>query len=338
MKWFQFTVVAAVALAISYYHFAAIHIHSSIHSLHYRLNYFPILLAAVWFGRWGGGVTAVVITAVYLPFLLAGYGHAPDAGTSVYLEFVLYNIIGWGMGELITRRILDQERLAESRRLALLGEMAAGVAHEVRNPAQTIRGVLDILLKRDVSPDMKELLQTAREETERLNCFAGDFLSLSRMVPARRLTTDLKALAVEIESRVRLARGSAMPAVTWVSSEETAEADCDPEQVGQVLRNLLENASSAAGPGGNIVLRIESGRDDLRIVVEDDGPGVPVSDRETVFEPFRTKRSGGTGLGLSIARRIASAHGGVITCGSARTGGASFTLSLPKKGQGGQIP
>lgn len=330
-RYWQWFALAASAVLIAFYHFRMIGEDTPIHSLHYRLNYLPILLAAIWFGLRGGAVTAAVITAVYLPHAVLGHGvghHSPQLNT--YLEFVLYNVVGWVVGWLVSARIKDQQRFDHAKQLATLGEFAAGVVHEIKNPVQTIQGALDLVRNRPLDADTAEILGMAREEASRLDRFAQDFLALAKPPSPHRMDADVTQLVRNSIERVRLARSGKMPVVELVTLKTAFRAECDPEQIEQALWNVIENATDAAGVDGRIRVSLTAQGSMIQIEVEDSGPGVAGEDVERIFEPFRTKRAGGTGLGLPISRAILEAHGGRITCRSGSLGGAAFRLEFPQ--------
>lgn len=324
--------IVTIGLVIAFYHFQMIDQHTPLHSLHYRLNYFPILLAAIWFGRWGGAVSAGVMTAIYLPHVIFGHGQGVDSSANVFMEFVLYNVVGWVVGDLVTRRVRDQERLDRARHLAALGEMTAGIAHEVKNPTQTIGGAIDLILQMPVGEAAKDLLLTAREEVKRLDLLVRDFLALARPSPPVFVSTDMSHLITQTVERVQLGRLKSPPRFDVALPHDQQDVSCDAQQIEKALRNLIENAADAAGSGKAIRVSLTFDEATACIFVEDEGPGVAPDQREAIFEPFKTNKSGGTGLGLPLARRIAEAHGGSLTYHSSTLGGAGFQLMIPKVG------
>jgi signal transduction histidine kinase len=325
--------ILAVGCVIAYYHFQLIAEATPMHSLHYRLNYIPILLAAIWFGRRGGIVAAAVLTSIYLPHVVFGHGANPhESQLNVYMEFILYNVMGWLVGELVTRRVRDQANLGEARRLASLGQWAAGVAHEIRNPAQTIQSAMDVLARRVKDDETREIVETVKEEAARLGRFAADFLAAGRPPTPRYVATDLEELCRRVADRLPAPVRPPGLSIEIVPPQERIEAECDPEQLTQVVRNLIENAVQAAGSAGHV--RVSFARDaaTAAILVEDSGPGVAARMRDEIFEPFVSRRPGGTGLGLAVAGRIVEAHGGRITCAiSTALGGALFAIRLPRR-------
>jgi two-component system sensor histidine kinase PilS (NtrC family) len=226
-----------------------------------------------------------------------------------------------------------EERVARSERLADLGGVASGLAHELRNPLAAMMGAVD-LLKQDpaMSSENRRLMEIALREASRLDELVSHFLDFARPAPPRRVPCDLAPLVAETldvfahdpAARVETERDLA-PAVAF----------CDPGQMKQVVWNLLRNAAEAAGDrsaGTAGRVRAACGEDAAAawLVVEDDGPGIPPADRTRVFLPFFTTKRAGTGLGLATVHRIVDQHGGSIGVESAAGGGARFVVRIPR--------
>jgi two-component system NtrC family sensor kinase len=219
----------------------------------------------------------------------------------------------------------DRDELVESEKLAGIGRLAAGVAHELNNPLQVIIGYLSF--NRDV-PDRRLAEQLAAVEDEALRCKAivEDLLELSRPVLAPS-PVDLRALCESVSDGLRLAGSPASPRL---SLDGGALALADGHKVRQVVFNLMKNAAEAAGPAGDVSVRIASAGEMVEVAVSDSGPGIAPDARARLFEPFFTTKSAGTGLGLAVSRAIARAHGGDIHVDDGACGGAVFTLRLPR--------
>jgi signal transduction histidine kinase len=227
-----------------------------------------------------------------------------------------------------------QTRIIQSEKMAVVGTFASGLAHEVRNPLNSIALQLSILDRRiaplpaRVGGEIKELVGVIREEVKRLDNLVGDFLQFSRSNRVQYRPTALDALVDEV---TRLLRPEARASGVSLRRERIGEAipdmRVDPEKMKQVVINLVQNAIEAMPEGG--LATIESGLVDGRavVVVRDCGPGLP--EGLDVFQLFVTTKAQGTGLGLSIAQQIVLEHGGEIAAASEPGKGATFTVSLP---------
>jgi signal transduction histidine kinase len=227
-----------------------------------------------------------------------------------------------------------QARIIQSEKMAVVGTFASGLAHEVRNPLNSIALQLSILERRvapletGLSGELKELLGIIREEVKRLDNLVGDFLQFSR---TNRLPYSPASVDSLLDEVVRLLRPEARAAGVTLKRQQAGasipDLRIDAERIKQVVINLVQNAIEAMPDGGTAVL--ESGLVDgrARIVVRDTGPGLP--EGLDVFQLFVTTKARGTGLGLSIAQQIVLEHGGEISAEGSPGHGAAFTVSLP---------
>jgi two-component system, NtrC family, sensor kinase len=218
-----------------------------------------------------------------------------------------------------------RDRLIESEKLAGIGRLAAGVAHEINNPLQVIIGYLSMW--RDV-PDRRLAEQLAAIEDEAMRCRAivDGLLELSR--PAARFEpVDLRGLCDDVACSLRVAL---RPRPLRLRLDGTAVVLGDGPRLRQVLYNLMKNAVEASGPGGEVAVALAPSDRGVDVAVRDSGPGVAAAARARLFEPFFTTKPAGTGLGLAVSRAIALAHGGDIDVEAGTSGGAVFTLRLPR--------
>jgi signal transduction histidine kinase len=227
----------------------------------------------------------------------------------------------------MTRALREhQAKLVHSEKLAGIGRLAAGVAHEINNPLGVILGYAKLLRKR-ADPEMAGDLRIIEDETLRCREIVEGLLDLSRPLPATPQLVDLRELTDEVLTRLRDAR-----LLDGVAMEVTgaAETEGHPQKLRQVLFNLVKNAVEAAGPGGRVQVRLASSCDAVEASVADSGPGLDPAGRDRLFEPFYTTKDHGTGLGLAVSQAIARGHGGQIEAGASPSGGACFTLHLPR--------
>ena len=236
------------------------------------------------------------------------------------------------LGRDMTAEREMRARLAETERLAAVGELVAGVAHEVNNPLCTISAFAQ-LLQRDgaITADQRESVDIIASETMRASQVLRDLLTF-----ARRSESDSAAIQVNelIERTMRL-RSYEMSSL-GIATEQTLANELpmvqgDPRQLQQVLLNLVTNAIQAMEPLGGGSLRVATRRHEDRVLIEvaDTGPGIPAEARAHVFEPFFTTKRDGTGLGLSVSYGIVAAHGGSISIAHTGPGGTMFRVTLP---------
>jgi signal transduction histidine kinase len=233
------------------------------------------------------------------------------------------------------------QQMKEKDRLAALGEMSAGLAHEIRNPLAAIKGAIQYLDPKKLPAEDREFLEIMVEEVNRLNGVVTQFLDYSRPLKPSMAPTDVnevlektfKLLEPEVPGGVRLE----VELAEWVP-----RVQADAEQLKQVFLNLALNAFQAMPKGGRLSVSTRVARDELAFwregarradVVEvrfrDTGPGVPEEARDSIFVPFYTTKEKGTGLGLAICQRLVKAHQGSIVVRSAPGEGAEFLVSLP---------
>ena len=226
----------------------------------------------------------------------------------------------------------DQERLVESEKLAGIGRLAAGLAHELNNPLQVMLGYLS--LNRD-SPDPRLASHLAAVEEEAVRCkeIVAGLLELSRPTITP-VPVNLRALCDDVAVGLRM---SVLPATPRLTVGGAAHALGDGPKLRQVLFNLIKNAVESAGDAGEVEVAVGCSGDLAEVAVRDSGSGVSPEARARMFEPFFTTKPGGTGLGLAVSRAIARAHRGDIGVGTAERGGAVFTLRLPRARSGEEL-
>ncbi len=225
-----------------------------------------------------------------------------------------------------------ERRLVEAAKFAFVGELAAGVAHEVRTPLGVLRSSTQLLERALPAPDeeVRELLHMVRAEVDRIECVVSGLLELGRPRELHREPTALGPILwraadfVAIQARdkgITLRRHAIDPDPTVV---------CDAELVYQVVLNLLVNAVQILPPDGHIDLAVLAPRDGYAgFEVRDDGPGIPRELRATLFQPFASRRSGGVGLGLTFVQRVVLEHHGRIRVDDAPGHGTVFRVELP---------
>ena len=228
----------------------------------------------------------------------------------------------------ITARKAAEERLTHQAALARVGQLAAVVAHEVKNPLAGIKGAIQVLMSRRPAGDSElVVMRDIINRVDALNELIGDLMLFARPRAPRLGTVDVRAVLGEAAEMLRRDATAAAVEVTIDAPELLIEADSDLLRA--TLLNLLINAAQAMGGRGRVILAARQRGDRAVIEVRDTGPGIPEPLRDQIFEPFFTTKARGGGLGLPIARRTAELHGGTLTLACPREGGTVMTLMLP---------
>ncbi|HLG20437.1 MAG TPA: ATP-binding protein [Bdellovibrionota bacterium] len=231
----------------------------------------------------------------------------------------------------VTNQRHMEDRIKRADRLAAVGELAARIAHEIRNPLTSVSGAVEVLRNNlRLTPDERRLMGIAVRETDRLNSLLTDFLLFARPsaprveeVPIHRLlqeTADLFSKS-QGDGRIRFA----------LDLDPTMSVQGDPKQLSQMVWNLMKNASEAMTLGGQLTLTLRRGNEAETVMIEvrDEGGGIAPELLDQIFHPFFTTKTKGTGLGLAIVRRIAQEHGGEIDVDSKVGEGTVFRVTLP---------
>jgi signal transduction histidine kinase len=273
--------------------------------------------------------------------------YVTQLGEIIYPFFInlLVLIVVTVLAEYLAERLrLTGGRLAEAtqraedaERLAALGRIAAGLAHEIRNPLGSILGSVQLLTTAEgLGDEARHLCAIVERETGRLNDLVEDMLQLARPRRPVRAEVDIARTAREV---VALASQSGRGTDVNVRYEGPAENEslvlqADPGQLRQVMWNLVRNAVQASSPGARVTVRVARSKAKQRAVaravleVHDDGPGIGAEARSRLFDAFFTTRSSGMGIGLAVVKRIVDEHGWVIEVESKEGRGATFRVQM----------
>lgn len=269
--------------------------------------------------------------------------HVPRASGARRLELALRQLpeaepsVMLLIGRDVTTEVEMQARLVETERLAAVGELVAGVAHEVNNPLGSISAFAQLMLReKGLTADQRESLEIIYGETLRASHVVKDLLAFARRSAPRREAVDL-AQVVERALRLRGYQASSHGVRTILELDEGLPSVVgDARQLQQVVLNLVTNALQAMPDGGDLRLTASAGAGRVRLEIADSGGGIPESVRPHIFEPFfTTKAEGeGTGLGLSVSYGIVAAHGGTLTLADSTPSGTAFLITLPAENHG----
>ncbi len=323
---FWTTVAAVVVLSIGHY-LAPTH-DPFWHDLFRRLYYLPIILAGFRFGLGGGLVASVAVSVLFLPHVLMTRAMLPRQASEAIFEIPLYLVVGVVTGVLSDRQRQANDSLRRAEQLKTLGEMAAGMAHEVKNPLAAIRSSAQMLTGRLSGKDA-ELASIVVNEVDRLDRVVNEFLNYARPAPLKREQVLLSALLDSCLELLAPVIRQAGVEVKRVNLGGERRVDGDPNQLRQVMLNLLLNAVQATPEGGEVGIELKQEDGSTRVSIHDTGPGIPSDKLRQVREPFYSTKPGGTGLGLPIAQRIVSEHGGKLLLENGPGKGMTATVVLP---------
>ena len=373
------TILLLIAL-ISFLHYSTPTNKWQFHIIYMQSYFIPILVGALQFGVKGGLGSAVIISLIYFPHIMLQWGGINENNLLRFIQIVLFNVIGYFTGvkaereqeekrryqevalqlQQSFRKIQEQaaklaeleEQLRTTDRLAIVGELSASLAHEVRNPLGAIQGAVEIL--RDEvpkDPNTEKFFEILLQETRRLSDVVENYLGLARKEKHILSRFDVREV---LQTSMILFEKSARKAGIELEldlPDYPITIYGDAIQLQQIMLNLLLNAREAMPHGGRIeiVCRLVSDEDRpekpspsgkpatlipewewVQIQVRDTGMGIPPENLNRIFDPFFTTKARGTGLGLAIVKRIVEKNGWQIAVESAPGKGTTFNLRIPK--------
>jgi two-component system sensor histidine kinase HydH len=343
-------VLAAIVLIGLLHHTTPLtHLHW--HNIFQYLYFLPIAWAALSFGWRGGLATAILAGISDTPHIIMASKTLPGYALDLAVDIPLFCAAGIFTGmlsekerkqredlERTTTRLTEVyqelqrnfEQMKRAERLYALGQLSAGLAHEIRNPLASIAGAAGILQRNsNHAGKHTECVEIIGKECQRLNQLLTNFLDFARPRPPRYQTVCLGLMLDSVIDLASHAIGRQPITLGKEIAPNLPPIECDPELLKQVLLNLIINAFQAMPKGGEVSILAGLHAEKMLIQVRDEGSGVREEDRDKIFDPFFTTKENGTGLGLPVAHQIVEQHGGVLTA-EANTGkGMVFSVLLP---------
>ena len=320
---------------------------SSRQSVYPAVYYVPVLAAALmdgWIGALVLGSASMVAFTVLAPgpparlLDLAAFS-AVAALAGVFLQRERRQkqqrqVIGQQLSDVYQKLQENFEGMKRAERLSALGQLSAGLAHEIRNPLASIAGAASILQRNHPDdPKSARCVQIIDSECKRLNKLLTNFIDFARpRLPVfQKISVDTVLEDVVALANHAIGRKSINLAIRIDGS--LPEVECDAEQLRQVLLNLLINAIEASSEGGTVTLKAQQNEGMLEILVVDEGSGIAPDLIDRLFDPFFTTKEMGTGLGLPVAHQIVSQMSGVLTARRNPDRGMTFTIAFPVRGR-----
>jgi two-component system sensor histidine kinase HydH len=321
-------------------------------SLLAHLYYLPIVFAGIYFG-WRGGLAAGLMAGVAsLPHSLRLLGIMPAYASDQLLDITVFCAAGVFTG-ILSRREREQrlalerttarltevyrelqesfEQVKRAERMSALGQLSAGLAHEIRNPLASLAGAAGLLKRSSLSEARRtECVEIIDNECQRLNRLLTQFLDFARPRRPRHQVTDVRTVLGAVADLAAHAAGPRQVRIRVDVAAAIPMVECDPEQVQQAVLNLLLNAVHASPDSSEVVVSARAEQDRVAIQVADQGHGVEERFMDKIFDPFFTTKENGTGLGLSIVHQIVQQHGGIVTAEANAPRGTRFSIVLPR--------
>ncbi len=324
-----------------------------LHNILHHLNILPFMLAGLLFGWRGASKTVLFAIVLETPSLLKHWSSAPLDAQDQIVELTIFGAAGIIAGILADRERLQRRRveatqlemegvyselrqniqqMKKTERLTAAGQLAASLAHEIRNPLASISGAAGILARGQApAASREECLDILMRESQRLNKLLTNFLDFARPRLPRFQPTEPVSV---IQAVVSLAQHAAIRHDVELRTEMPArlrEIEVDAEQIKQVLLNLILNSVQATEGAGAVVIRSLASPTHWYVEVIDEGQGIRPEDMDHIFDPFFTTKENGTGLGLAVVANIVAQHGGTLTCAANAEGrrGMTFRMQLP---------
>lgn len=339
--------IIASTLIITYFHYGVSKHHTVIHISHYYAFYIIVIYASYRFGLRGGLFVSVILTLIYSP---AAYLHLlhlslphyiMPAVVEVSMVYAVALLAGYLSGRLkkeklkvekVSKEMLEMERqLAHDDRLRVLGQLSAGIAHEIRNPLAAIKSGISMIKSGKSSEQVTDILT---EEIEQLNSFVERFLQYARFGAGSHDEFELETFCGELCELINLAAaGKGVRLRFETDFPEDTKICADKNSLKQALLNLAINGIEAASENPEAVLSMTTSADEnmVTFTVTDNGTGIDDDVLDKIFEPFFTTKAEGTGLGLALAAKTASEHNGTLRA-EKKEKGTSFIMKISRGG------
>ncbi len=352
-------VLAILVAIVTFLHYSTKTSVPQWHEVYKTLYFIPIILAAFWFDLAEALATSLIISLVYLPHVIFQWGGSFSYNSSRILMIFLYNIIALVTGYLAQRekqervrykeaaeklddsyeRLKEQsdqfrlieEKLRQTERLSTLGELTASLAHEVRNPLGSIKGVAEILSEEyEESGENREFVDILQMEVSRLNEVVGNYLNFAKTNRVQKKPTNLVEVLQSTLALVRVKINHSGIRMSVHFPEAPVVVLGDEHLLRQAFLNLILNAINAMPDGGDLKVNLSEKEEIVEICLKDSGVGIPENKMKDIFRVFYTTRESGTGLGLPISKRIIEGHDGKLLLKSENQKGTQAIIILPK--------
>jgi len=339
------SVIVIATIIITYFHYGVPKHHTVVHISHYYAFYIIVIYASYRFRLRGGMIVAVILTLIYSPsaYIYALHLSFPHHILPSMVEVTMVYAVALTAGilsgklrkekekvEAVSQEMLELERkVAHDNRLKAIGQLSAGVAHEIRNPLAAIKSGISMIKAGKGNEQVINILST---EIDQLDKFISRFLQYARFGSDEKTEFNLGLFLSEMKELVKLAAAKQDVVIEYdMEDVEDITVKWDKNAVKHALLNIIMNGIDAAKETGNgkLWLSLDITDEDIIFKIRDNGKGIPTEEINKIFEPFYTTKAKGTGLGLALAQKIAQAHGGTLSV-SCHDDGCTFGMCISK--------
>ena len=316
-------------LVIMYLHLTTARDRHGLQSMYLELQYIPLLAGAVVFGLRGALFTVLFVSSLYLAYFFAGWVGSFLFLTESSVHLLLSSVVAGLVGLLVDRQRKHQKQSETERYLAGLGQAAATIVHDLRNPLVTISSVAKRM--QNDREDAKIGAKTISDSVEKMQRVISGALDFSRPLRLTPQPTDMRNLAEHVCKACHPKAEQGGVNLILDLGAEPVMGDVDTFYMERALINLVENAVEASATGQDVVISVSSQKSGFAIRIRDRGEGMDRETLQNMFIPFYSRKSKGTGLGMAIAKKVIEEHGGRVSVRSRSGSGTKVTITLPRR-------
>ncbi|MFC1523268.1 PAS domain-containing sensor histidine kinase [Thermodesulfobacteriota bacterium] len=322
-------IIALFVIAATFLHYQTDQGEIYRHVILREFYFLPIILGGFWYGAFGGLTVSLIITVLYLPFVLSSPEGIAGHNFGNIMQIILFNSIGLFVGWLSDREKKQQAKLLEAESLAAMGKAVSCIAHDMKTPLMAIGGFVRQVRRKLDDGKLGKKLDVAFGQVQRLESLVGDMLAFSKPLNLQCRQGNINDLIQEVLLTCEEKASRYHVGIVTELSETIPGTEYDSHRLLQAIINLVNNSIEVSHPGGTIIVR--SGYQDSNVIVEviDQGAGIPKDLQKDIFTPFITTKQEGTGLGLPIVKKVVEAHSGSIHVLDNTGKGMTFRIALP---------
>lgn len=326
---FYVTAIVASTLLITYLHYSTVSTIHALHDIYREFYYIPVLVGALVFGLKGSVLTYLLIFALYLPYILMNWSYVFISELNNFLHLILQGLFAFFAGFLIERNRRHRDQIEKNRRLADIGQVAASIVHDLKNPLITILGFAQRI--QDGKGNTDTAVQAIIDSARNMQRIVFDVLDVAKQFHFTFREEDVRGI---INRACDICKTKAEGREVLLSIDlphDFINISADRHYMERALINILNNAIDASERGQNVFVRAEPEKDCVSIKIKDQGTGMDREVLKNVFTPFYTKKKVGTGIGMPIAKKIIEGHQGRIYIKTQPETGTEVIIELPYK-------